>query len=199
MDSLLREAFTTHYGLPTYTGSDLLFITSDNYFELEDTANKQMVLSTQQGSGTAKITNTSAIKLTIVNYDKFISDLPVAFQTDKERCDGLMTGGSSFVFIELKDRENIKKARSKARKQLIASLKTIIAVPTIKTFVETKTNKKCCYFNKQAASPSPLNATRAFNRLPNQFPHGQRYNDEAMQVLGFEFWELTGSQTLTIK
>jgi len=107
METLLRNDFTVHYGLPISTTANISISTTAQYFEIEDDENKETQLHFVAGSGMAAYRNKNSFTVTIINYDKFITGLPQAFQQGKERCDLIVhtTNLSYFLLNELKDRK----------------------------------------------------------------------------------------------
>jgi hypothetical protein len=198
MEELLRNDFTTHYHLPFCAAISLIIETEEAYFEIEDTK-KEIILHTERGRGMANFSNPSKMPLTIVNYDKFMTSLDNDFQRGKDRCDIIVNskGNQYFILAELKDSPNIKNHRKKAKKQLLASLATLVEVEKIKEVITSKTVKKCCYFNKQSKSPQLIEAVKAFNRLATGFTDGFQMSQADIEAFNFEFWEYTGEQTLT--
>lgn len=200
MRTLLPTNFVTHYGLTAPTISFVDY-TTGTYFEIEDTASKDFVIhTTGTGCGMAKFSNANSETVTIANYDKFIGALSHKFQQGKKRCDFLLTSNSWFVLGELKDRNQTDDVRVKARNQLISTLETIREVPEILTHINTKTTKRCIYFNKQAALPSStiITATIAFSRLSSLSDEGFKMSNPTIENLGFEFWEYSGNQTVKL-
>ncbi len=203
MEAILRNDFTTHYGLPVCTEPNLVITTKESYFEIEDTAARELVLHTNNGSGMARFSNPSLLTVSVANYDRFITSLPSHFEKGKKRCDMALTSQSQFILGELKDRnisKPIKKrsVRSGAKEQLFVSLTTLLAVPTIAALANSKNVKKCCYFNKQTNAPALLSATTAFNRLSTLFQDGFKMSHPGIEGHNFEFWEYLGGQTLTL-
>ncbi len=205
MEDLLRKELATHYNLPVCTTANIFIVTEETYFEIEDTETREIILHTTRGNGMANFSNPDKIEIVIVNYDKFVSDLPHHFQHGRRRCDILLISENNgcFVLGELKDR-NINNSNKRqsirrgAKDQLLKSLETLIDVQKILDYINTKSDKRCCYFNKQSSSPRIINATTAFNRLPNIFSDGFKMSFPNIEALNFEFWEYTGEQTLTI-
>ena len=149
----------------------------------------------------AKFNNRDSLKISVINYDKFITSIEdEAFQRGRKRCDILIHCNTHKYFIlgELKDRSPKGKVRSGAKKQLLSSLQTLIAVSEINAYAGLAGVKKCCYFNKQSTAPTTLNATTAFNRLSNVYPDGFQMNNPDMEALGFQFYEYTGLQTVSL-
>ncbi|MDF3822137.1 hypothetical protein P3G55_19685 [Leptospira sp. 96542] len=200
MEVLLQRNFTEFYGLTFPSIVDWFFDTDEKYFEIEDSNTKELVLYTKPGNGTACISNPIGFQVKIINYDKFISSLPNFFQDGRKRSDLILTCAktNTFVLGELKDSKNIKKHRKKAKKQLLETLLTLIAVPEIFGYIKSASVNKCCYFNKQARVSTSLNAVSAFNRLPNSFVNGFKINLPEFEANNFEFWEFFGSQTLIL-
>ncbi|MEO8785698.1 MAG: hypothetical protein ABI378_01410 [Chitinophagaceae bacterium] len=180
--------------------------TTEAYFEIEDTNAGEIVLHTTKGFGMGKFSNKDVLDVTVFNYDKFITSIQEeSFKSGRQRCDILLNSSNSryFVLGEIKDRAIInKKSRRNVRKgatdQLLASLQTILFVPEIATYIKSKTIKRCCYFNKQSASPSILIVTTAFNRLSNFYPEGFKMNKPDIEAFDFDFYEYTGEQTMTL-
>lgn len=200
MQTLLTNEFIAHYKLPNFAINNWVLVTEDSYFEIEDTHAGEIVFHTARGQGMAKFNNTNSLKLSILNYDKFLTAIPFEpFKKGRKRCDIIVHSLTDRYFIlgELKDRNPKDKVRSSAKKQLLSSLETIKAVPEIDAFINKKIIKRCCYFNKQSTSPAILNVTTAFNRLASIYPNGFKMNKPKMELLGFEFYEYTGEQTMT--
>lgn len=206
MENLLTNNFVSHYNIPLPT-TNWAIKTQERYFEVEDTNAGEIQLHTSRGAGMAKFSNQDTLELTIINYDGFITSIPdEVFKSGRKRCDILVTCNTDRYFIlgEIKDRSVLnqntqKNVRKEAKKQLISSLNTILAVPEIISYLNLKVVKRCCYFNKQSASPIILSATTAFNRLLSFYPEGFKMSNPDMENLGFEFYEYTGEQTMVLK
>lgn len=205
MEQHLRNDFTAHYGLPTYTAPNLCIQTSATYFEIEDTETKEVLIHTGQGLGMARFSNPNQHEVHICNYDKFLSEQDDSFQLGKKRTDILVTcDNAGFIVLgELKDRLiSTKRKQNKvsrgAKEQLLGTLKTISEVPEISAYITAKPTKRCCYFNKQSKGPTTLTAVPAFNRLSNLYQDGFQMSNPDIEALGFEYWEYTGNQTLRL-
>ena len=200
MEDLLLIHFVAHYGVAAPTIVNFILETDSQYFEIDDSLTRDLDVTFTRNSGTAKFQNNSKLKLSIANYDKFVTQLPAAFQTGRKRCDFLMSGDAADFFIigELKDRIPKSKVRSDAKKQIISTLQTILSVPAFHNYINSKLTKRSIYFNKQATAPSILTATTAFGRLPNLFPDGFKMSAPVIEGYGFEFYEYSGNQTMTL-
>jgi hypothetical protein len=201
MENLLKNDFTAHYGLPVSTVVNISVRTNTVYFEIEDDENREVVLHLTVGNGMAKYSNRLRQEVIIINYDKFITALPHAFQEGKKRCDTIVYTNENqqyFLLNELKDRIPKSKVRSGAKAQLLASLTLLMDVPTIHSFVNTFSVKRCCYFNKQSIAPIIINATNAFNRINSISTNGFKMSYPAVDVLGFEYYEYSGSQIFSL-
>ena len=201
MEDLLKINFIAQYGLPPSTVTNFIIETSEPYFEIEDTNTGEIVKHTESGLGMAKFSNSNSLSIKIVNYDKFVTEiLDESFKNGRKRCDIILSCFSDryFVLGELKDRNPKAKVRSIAKKQLLDSLQTLLAVPEIKDYINSKAIKRCCYFNKQATTPTRLIATNAFNRLTNIYQDGFKMNNPDIESFGFEFFEFTGQQTMKL-
>jgi hypothetical protein len=196
METLLRNDFTTHYGLPEATTTNISITTTAQYFEIEDDEHRETQLHIIAGNGMAAYRNRHSYTTTIINYDKFITGLPHVFQRGKERCDLIVhtTNQRYFLLNELKDRIPKTKVRTKSISQLLSSLTLIMNVPPIATFANTHTFRHCCFFNKQSMSPPTIIATSAFNRLGSLITGGLRMSNPDIEAFGFEFWEYYGNQ-----
>lgn len=199
MEVLLRDNFTAHYGLPVCTEPNLVIQTNERYFELEDIVATGIVLYTNIDAGTARFSNPNSLVVTIANYDRFMTSLPNHFQRGRDRCDIIVCDDArSLILGELKDSLNIKNHRKKAKRQLLDSLTTLMAVPQFLALANNKIVRKCCYFNKRANSPSIITATTAFNRPSTIFRGGFQMSHPAIEGHNFEFWEYLGEQTLIL-
>jgi hypothetical protein len=206
MEDLLMTNLVAHYSLPVPTTTNWFVQTAETYFEVEDTNAGEIVLHTTRGLGMGKFSNLDALDITVINYDKFITSIQdEPFKRGRQRCDILLNSNNNryFVLGEIKDRNIINKnsrksVRKGAKEQLLASLQTIISVPEIASYVNPKIIKRCCYFNKQSVSPVILSVTTAFNRLPNFYPDGFKMSKPDIEALGFDFYEYTGEQTMTL-
>lgn len=200
MEDLLMTKLISHYNLPAPTITNWFVETDDDYFEIEDTHGGEIKLHTKRGLGMAKFRNSDSLKITVINYDKFITSIQdEPFKSGRKRCDIIATEVNKYIIIgELKDRIHTRKVRSGAQKQILCSLQTLTNVPEIKSYIDLKTTKICCYFNKQSSSPTTINATTAFNRLPSMIPDGFKMSKPDIEAFGFEFYEYTGEQTMTL-
>ena len=200
METLLRNDFTTHYGLPISTTANISISTTAQYFEIEDDVNRETQLHFTAGNGMAAYRNNNGYTATIINYDKFITGLPRAFQQGKERCDLIVHTADQHYFLlnELKDRQPRARVRTKSISQLLSSLTLIMEVSSISTFANTHTFRQCCFFNRQSMSPPTITATTAFNRLSTLATSGLKMSNLAIEALGFEFWEYSGNQVYNL-
>lgn len=212
METLLRNDFTAHYGLPISATANISISTTAQYFEIEDDEHKETQLHLVAGSGMAAYRNTNSYTTTIINYDKFITGLPHAFQQGKKRCDLIVhtTNLRYFLLNELTDtlpqyvqphinsRGQQPGKMFKAANQFIQSLIDLMTVASIATFANTHTFRHCCFFNKQSMSPPTITATTAFNRLGTIVTAGLRMPNLDIEAFGFEFWEYSGNQVYNL-
>ena len=201
METRLRNDFTAHYGLSISTTPDISLTTNATYFEIEDDDHKETQLHFTVGSGMVAYKNSPRYEVEIINYDKFFTGLPHAFQQGKDRCDLIVYTKSVpkyFLLNELKDRIPTPKVRRKAKKQLLVSLQNIRAVPSISSFIDTYAVKRCCYCNKKSIAPPIINATSAFNRINSIASNGLRMSNPDIEALGFEFYEYSGGSTFVL-
>ena len=195
MENLLKIDFTAFNSLPAST-TNIRTNTSLTYFEVEDVARVIQVQGTT-GFGTGKYKNPAGNNVVIIDYDGFVTSLPNSFQHGKKRCDIIVytLNNSHFILNELKNRIPKAGVLTKATTQLLSTLTEIIRVPTIQTFINNFTTKKCCYSNKQAIPPSPnVNATTAFNRINTLVTSGLKISHPQIEALGFELYEYSGNQ-----
>lgn len=173
--------------------------TNQKYFEIED-CGEHLIIHHQEGLGMARFKNQDSLNLTIFNYEGYINRFSHNFQNGKKRCDFLLSSDEDKYFIvgEMKDRNPFDDVGQGARKQLLGSLLTILNVPKIKAFIDTKPIRNCCYFNKQAIAPQEINATDAFNRINEVQNDGFEMKDHKFKEVGFGYYEFYGSQSMKL-
>jgi hypothetical protein len=87
MEDLLKNDFTAHYSLPVPTITNFILETDSIYFEVEDSPVRELIIHTNRNMGMAKFSNRNSLKITVANYDKFLTSLPSTFQHGKQRCE----------------------------------------------------------------------------------------------------------------
>lgn len=205
MELLLKNDFTTFYGLPTLNNVEISKVTEEEYFELKDDI---QLVYTVHNQGIAKYSNENAKQVTVINYELFFNSLSAPYIQGKEKCDLIVFDNNNDFFLlnELTDTllkyvnpyTNTKGSqqgkRYKAIAQLLSSLSFMISVPSIRVFINSYQFRYCCFFNKQPTAPAILNATTAFNRLGTLTNKGFKMSVPEIEQHGFEFWEYSGNQ-----
>jgi hypothetical protein len=201
METLLNNDFTGHYGLSVSTTVNIRLETTEPYFEIEDDVNKETQLHTTVGSGMAVYSNVNKYSVVVINYDKFVTGLSPIFQHKRKRCDLIVYTDiipQYFLLNELKDRRPKPKVKTKAVSQLLVSLTDLMNVPTIHSFINSYSIKRCCFFNKQATAPPSISATSAFNRFNTIAINGIKMSNPAIEAFGFELYEYSGNQVYSL-
>lgn len=200
MEARLRNDFTSYYGLAVSVTPNISLATNAKYFEIEDDAHGETQLHFVAGNGMAIYRNPNSYNISIINYDKFVTGLPQAFQQGKKRCDLVVHSDNNEYFLlnELKDRNPKGSFRSKATTQLLVSLTLIMAVPTISAFANGHGVRQCCCFNKQSIAPAIISATTAFNRVSTISTNGFKMSNPSIESFGFELYEYSGTQSYTM-
>jgi hypothetical protein len=200
METLLNNDFLAHYGLPPIAAvTNIHQSTNQIYFEIEDDANGEIQIHTTTGSGQAVYKNPKQYTVDIINYDKFITKLPHQLQEHKGRCDLIVCVSERYFLLnELKNRDPSGNFREGAKRQLLASLMLLMAVPTIQNYANTCAKKRACIFNKQTSAPPPINAISAFNRITTHTPNGIPLSNQFIESFGFELYEYTGGQCFVL-
>jgi len=199
METLLKNDYTAHYGLPVSEIHSISNQTDAPYFEIED-VNRETEVYTFANNGTAVYNNPNRRLFCIINYDKFVTSLDKNFQRGKKRCDLIVHAQNEptyFLLNELKD-ANPTKGRKKATTQLEESLKDIMAVPTIKKFVNNYNIRQCCFFNKRVIAPAMISATNAFNRINTITQTGLQLSNQRIENKGFTLFEYSGGKKYVI-
>lgn len=200
METLLRNAYTTHYGISQPTVTNLSQVVTSTNFEIEDDENRETQIQYPPNKGTAVYRNRNSKEITIINYDKFITALDYSFQKGRKRCDLIVYTNQAtdyFLLNELKN-ASFKSARKKAKKQLEESLNDLMNVPSINTYANKFSVKRCCIFNKRVSSPPSISAGTAFNRLSSITTNGLKLSNLLIEGHGFELYEYTGGQIFDI-
>ncbi|AMD84874.1 hypothetical protein SAMN05444369_102186 [Capnocytophaga haemolytica] len=196
---LLTNDFITHYHLPAVPTIKVIQLQHTS-FGISDLKGQGITI-TPTHLGTAVCTNPQKHNITIIGYESFINTIAnEAFQKNKNRCDILCETTQTFVLGELKETKTraLKEARKKAKTQLITSLQTLCAVPAIKKYLETKTIRKCCFFHKKPTNVANIYAPEAFNRLATLPSVAIKKNYPDIEAFGFECYEYTYPQVLTL-
>ncbi|WP_395048116.1 hypothetical protein [Flavobacterium sp.] len=204
MDSLLKNDFTSFHQLPISV-LNIRQNTNLEYFELED-IDTVLTLSSIKDSGTAKYANPNNLEVTIIDYDTFLTSLSHKFRQGKSRCDAIVytQNKSYFLLNELKNRKIVDENAFEdvlcgAISQMLKTLKLVKSVPSIDNFINSFTQKRFCYCNKQSNNPSPIiDAPKAFNRLNNLVPDGIEMEHSEINALGFQLFQYTNSQTIKL-
>jgi len=210
METLLKNDFTVHYGLPVSSVNTISKQTNVSYFELKDDAN---LIYTTIGGGIAKYNNGNSLSVNVINYEAFIDSLPPVFLQNREKCDLIVYTDSSEYFLLNELTDSLAKyvepflnsnghqqgKRIKAISQLKSSLIDLITVLTIKTFIDKFKEKRCCFFNKKPNTPSVIIAVTAFNRVNTISQNGFKMSNPDIEIFGFSLYEYSGEQTLNLK
>ena len=200
METLLRNDFTVHYGLPISLITNIRKQTDAAYFEIEDDTNRETQLFTSVNNGTALYNNPNRKLFSIINYDKFITSFNANFQKGRKRCDLIvytMNDTSHFLLNELKD-ANPKTGRRKAKSQLVSSLVDIMNVPQIDNFVNKFRIRLCCFFNKRITAPTSISATNAFNLINTITQTGFQLSNPTIESFGFTLYEYSGGKKFNV-
>ena len=194
IEDLLTKDLIAHYQLPDTKITPLHL--KNSYFELDD-IDGQGLTQVSTGTGSAKFSNPKQLEITVIDYERFIDAIndPI-FQKDRGRCDLCCTADDYCVLGEIKKRQQISTARKKAKKQLLASLKTLNEVPQIATFMSSKREKCCCFFYKKPSDIAPLSAVSAFNRV-DTYTDGSEGEAPHITALGFKFYEYKSDNVFT--
>ncbi|GHV93099.1 hypothetical protein AGMMS50268_36020 [Spirochaetia bacterium] len=196
MENLLRDAFTRFYGLPHSDTPDIAIQTNDPYFGVGEDYHHETQICPAIDSGIARYSNTQSLQIIIINYDKFLSNLPHRFQQNKKRCDLIVysQGGQDFLLNELKDKNpEFDGVREYAITQLVCSLALLMEVPEISEFAHGYPIGRCCYFNKKEEVIVSIIAVDAFNQLNTLNKKGFKLSNPEIESLRFELFEYSGS------
>lgn len=209
MEQLLKHDFTIQFNLPISTVNNISAQTLESYFELKDDI---ILIHTTVNDGVAKYKNINLKTINIINYEVFFNSLANTFIHGKEKCDLIVYDNNKEYFLLNELTDTLPKyvishintqgsqigKKQKAISQLLSSLIILLQVPAIQRFINTHTNKHCCFFNKQSMAPPTLTATTAFNRLSKLVSDGLKMPNYDMEALGFEFWEYSGNQVYNL-
>jgi hypothetical protein len=210
METLLKNDFTVHYGLPVSSINNISKQTNITYFELKDDVN---LIYTTIGDGIAKYHNDNSLSVRVINYEAFIDSLPPVFTQNREKCDLIVYTDSSQYFLLNELTDNLAKyvdpflnsnghqqgKRVKAISQLKSSLVDLTDVLAIKTFIDNFKERRCCFFNRKPNTPSGIIAVTAFNRVNTISQNGFKMSNPDIETFGFILYEYSGEQTLTLQ
>jgi len=214
MEALLKNDFLRHHHIPFSEIEIVSVKTTASYFELNDRANN--IIYFNKDEGFAAFENQNQYEILVINYEKYIN-LFRAFQQGRERCDFILftfLNNEYFILSELTDTKPqyvtdfissgvMKEGKGrKAKSQLLKSLIDLTAVPAINSFVDSFSNKRCCFFSKQAEvpvnAPDPLTATESFNSLNTLLAEGVQMPNQEIESIGFTYWEYFGQKVFSL-
>jgi hypothetical protein len=210
MKRLLEQDFVSHYNREPNLPVKCIInrkSTRAKEFALKDDAT--MIYE----SGVAKYSNPRKANVAVINYESFITSLPPRVKNTgsigKDICDlivytdnkvhfllnELTDTGTAYLYVHKTYGRKTEGKISKARRQLKQSLENLIKVPSINSYIQTFSTKRCCFFSRQENAPQEISATKYFN-LPNTlFVDGNHVKNPDIENRGFEYWEFYGSQT----
>ena len=126
----------------------------------------------------------------VINYDKFISSLDHIFQRGRKRCDLIVFTANSDNYLLLNELKDSNKSKSV---QLVSSLEDLMKVEQIKQYAGRFIVRRCCLFNKRVPiSPSPINATLAFNRVNPIAKYDFQIENSDIEKYGFTYHKYYG-------
>lgn len=161
MKTLFDTDFIAHYGISSKGVAAVEHLVNARLFDLDDKSNPPVV-----ASGTGQLSISTSEDVDILEYDRFIGDckMPVNFSSGRRRCDYLMTthasssavcliemtsatGSASKLSLPIQDKKgNVIYPGGKNEKvedQLLQSLSTMLAVPSINSDFTARHRKIC--------------------------------------------------------
>jgi hypothetical protein len=204
MEKLLHETFKRYYKSESLQILDFVLSTNEGTFAVEDMEGEGVRFLQKNhatSNGTAYFKNCQNIKVSIFNFDKFMTALSNEIQRGKKRCDLLIYTAlrSHLLFAELKHQNDRRLARRMAKSQMKDTLELFFAFPKMKEGVESYSKRMCCFFYRRSPAPPELEATeKAFNHA-SELSNPLRHDDEEFKNMGFEFWEYRGTEPFHFK
>jgi hypothetical protein len=223
MKELLANDFINHYNrhpeIPIQNKKLNLphYCTNNERFEIKDEVNK-IESNGEKMYGIARYLNPDKLKITIINYEKFITSLPPRVKNTndivKGICDYIVYSPNYIYFLlnELTNtdpkfimgHENTEGKQegklAKAQRQLKHSLEVINNVPTIHNYIQRFIKKQCCFFNSYPTPVPDINALQAFNQF-NKIDTSEpdKLIIREIEALGFDFVIYSNEQTYVLK
>lgn len=197
MINLLKNQFVLYLNsrkphLPPFNGSSLQLkteIVEDAFFDIMD---KKPTICQPLGQGSAKYYNPDGRKITFIDYEDFIGQLPPGLHKGLKRCDFIAydTHGTSFFILnELSQSSTSGNKISDARQQLHQAALYFHETTVIHHFINTFTYKKCIFSNKHKLIPTPAGIADAFNLIQGYLPEPISHKYQPIEKLGFDFIE----------
>jgi len=206
MENLLKNDFINYHSLPSCT-INIAQNLNHIYFEIDD-VERNLVIHTTPSNGMVKYENPHAKEVTIIDYDRFLTNIPGSFNQGKKRCDVIVhttNENSYFLLNELKEKNPINPIHEisnieSAKLQILDTLVVLNSVPNITSFIQNFTNKICSYCNSfpKSSITSIAETIRAFNRLSTLAPNGLQMSEPRIEAFGFIYIELKGNQTIKL-
>lgn len=223
MNNLLVEDLLQHFRITSKVDIDAYLIKDCNlqYFELEDVDQKEAVLK-KRGEGKVVFFNNKGL-LDVLCYEAFISACkrPRSFQEGRKRCDYLLYHQESnegvFLLNEITSAkgkiENLMKSLEhyeggkleKAERQLAESLKTLMEVPSVETFINKYPKRICLVsyrvFSSQLADINEF--VKPFNRFAQIEQTATKGNGAVLKSaeinqMGFEYRRICYPEVFTL-
>ncbi len=223
MKNLLENELPAYYNVGRRCACDEL-ITTKNCFDLtEDDA--EFVVEYKKGFASF---SDNPYRLSVVNYDTYIGRFEgTKVANDKRRCDFILTDlnsddivilcevTSSIGSVENLSKPIFKTKRDgtkvimfpngkyeKAELQLYQSLENIIAVPSIKMYIENKKRKVCLM--SYLIKPAKDEAVKAFNRnreteAEEAGENGAQMSSPQIEQFGFLYYRISHSYSFKIR
>lgn len=221
MKELLAENFLTHYNILTTLDIDKYIQRGENVeFDVDDCKDTGEAIL-PKGSGKLAVKNEHG-SFCLLHYDMFIGacDRPRNFQSGRKRCDYALWHDNregTFLLCEITSAYGNEKnleipvkgfdggKLQKAECQLAESLKTLVDVPAIKTYIDAYSLKICVMAYKvipykEKSLNNFVSPFRRYSEIESRETkmNGAEFDSEEINAMGFSFKRVSYDNQLYI-
>ena len=197
MDKLLQSDFIDYLKIldPNVKNIKIGYIRTDviddKHFDIQDL---QPTIKQILGTGSVTYNNPLSKIIAIVDYEDFLNKQPAsvikALELRKPDFIVYNLGTKSFFILnELSQSKNPKNKQNDAILQLNDALKHFYRVTAIKTFIDSFSNKRCIFSNRNHPINSPDTIADPFEYIQGLLQPPIKLNFQPITKLGFELIE----------
>jgi hypothetical protein len=166
-------------------------VIDDTNFDIQD---KKPAIKQSLGTGSATYNNPSNKIIAVIDYERFLNQQPnhVIKALDLKKCDFIvyhLEGNTFFILNELSLSSSSKNKINDARKQLHNALLHLSNTISIKSFIDSFTERLCVFSNKTKTIETPEDIAGAFDIIRSYLPEPIVHGFQPIEKLNFKLIE----------